>query len=96
MLLFDPSSDFVLLSFSLFLKSISRKKTKIVVVVVVVGSIVIVLSTALILRLVGLWTRPEVRGRKNRGREGKGREEKRREGEGSERGERTGSSVFCF
>ncbi len=78
MLLFDPSSDFVLLSFSLFLKSISRKKTKIVVVVVV-GSIVIILYTALILRLVGLSTRPEVRGRKNRGREGKGREGKGRE-----------------
>jgi energy-converting hydrogenase Eha subunit B len=77
-LLFDPSSDFVLLSFSLFLKSISRKKTKIVVVVVV-GSIVIILYTALILRLVGLSTRPEVRGRKNRGREGKGREGKGRE-----------------
>jgi hypothetical protein len=73
LLFFDPSSDFVLLSFSLFLKSISRKKTKIVVVVVIGGGggIVIVLSTALILPLVCLWTRREVRGRKNEGREGK-------------------------
>ncbi len=52
LLLFDPSSDFVLLSFSLFLNSISRKKTKIVLVLVLVG-IFIVLSTALTLRLVG-------------------------------------------
>jgi hypothetical protein len=100
MLLFDLSSDFVLLSFSLFLKSISRKKTKIVVVVVVVG-VVIVLSTALILRLVGLWTRREVRGRRNGGREGKGgegkgREEKRREDKARGfRGEKDGG-VWCL
>jgi hypothetical protein len=88
---FDPSSDFVLLSFSLFLKSISRKKTKIVVVVVV-GGIVNVLSTALILRLVGLWTRREVRGRKKG--EGKGREEKVRRGVRG--GRKKGKFGVCF